>query len=89
MEMNNWTALGFIICIALVILGLIGSIAYYCVIKLEHQTERLSTLDDVDRCLYICGDVNTYIDSTQRIACFEKCEDNYVNLQTLKLVQNG
>ena len=85
---DEWGIVIIILLIALVLIGLIASVFYYNVIKLEHQTERLSTLEGMDRCLYLCGDVNRQY-SEQRLACFEKCEDSYVNLETLKMVQNG
>lgn len=80
--------LGVVIAITLVIMSIFGSLLYYHVVQLEHQTERLSTLEGMDRCLYICGDINRQL-TEQRMACFEKCEDNYVGLETSKLIQNG
>ena len=82
---ERWPLMILIFCIAIVVLGLSGGAFYYNIIKLEHQTERLTTLEGVDRCLYLCGDVSNLY-SEEQIICFEKCEDNYVNLETLKLV---
>ena len=84
---EGWPLMILIVCVAIAVLCLLGGLFYYNVIKLEHQTERLTTLEGVDRCLYLCGDVSNLY-SEEQVICFEKCEDSYVNLETLKLYQS-